>query len=201
MFKVTITSLIGLMLVCSQAYATTPFLCSNCGSPYTDSGRQTYANYAHNLAWGSKPIRLIQNGYGSPSDASFNYGAWDTKIMNRFGESITIRYRPSMWQIVQKTFGLGASRISSFTLILPNKQIVPVRVVYAPGKNHAIVNLDDLYGRLSGTEIYLHTSEAYFNGPGWNNWQSLNGFGRSIDQINEDIPWDDCSNCDSQPYP
>ena len=54
MFKITTLSFIGLFLLTSQVLAQT-FICADCSDPYTSNGQQTYANFAHNTAWGGHP--------------------------------------------------------------------------------------------------------------------------------------------------
>jgi hypothetical protein len=131
MFK--LLSVLLLALASAQAFATQPFYCSGCGNPYSDAGRQTYANYAHNLAWGSNPV-----GLDATAPRTDNVGAFDVRITNPQGHTVTVRYRPSLSRIVQKALYLGSGTIDSLTLVLPDYQVKTVRVVYMPGTDYVI---------------------------------------------------------------
>jgi len=131
MFK--LLSVLLLALASAQAFATQPFYCSGCGNPYSDAGRQTYANYAHNLAWGRNPV-----GLDTAAPRTENVGAFDVRITNPQGHTVTVRYRPSLSRIVQKAFYFGSGTIDSLTLVLPDNQVKTVRVVYMPGTDYVI---------------------------------------------------------------
>lgn len=120
MFKVILSSWVILILLASQAFATGVSYCESCSTPYTANGQQTFANFAHNLAWGATPTSL--SNYG-------NEGAWTVRIYNADGETVTVQYRPSLWRIIQKSIGMGAGSIEAFNLILPNKRIITVKFV------------------------------------------------------------------------
>jgi hypothetical protein len=139
MFRVTITLLTGLVLFAAETSATGSYACEKCSTPYTANGQQTFANFAHNLAWGVSPVRITNNGYGSRIDSSFNAGSWDLRITNLRGETVTVRYRPSIYQIITKAFGFGHDSIDTFTLVLPNGRTVRVGVVYSPRKDHPVL--------------------------------------------------------------
>ena len=138
MFKVILASFFGLIFLSSHAFANAPFLCSECGDPYTANGQQTFLNYAHNLAWGSNPVRLTQHRFGLPDDNGFNAGAWDVTITNSANRSVTVRYRPSLWRVVAKIMGIANGKIDSFKLILPNDRVVPTQLIYNPGEDYEV---------------------------------------------------------------
>ena len=134
MFKVILSSWVTLILLASQAFATGVFYCESCSTPYTANGQQIFSNFDHNLAWGATPTSLSKYG---------NEGAWDVRIYNANGRTITVQYRPSLWRIVQKSFGMGAGSIEEFNLVLPNKRVIPVKFVYRPGQDHKVFDPDN----------------------------------------------------------
>jgi hypothetical protein len=138
MFKVIRASFFGLALFTAEAVAAGSYYCQSCGNPYTASGRQTFANFAHNLAWGSNPVRINYNGTGGRANTGWNNAAWQLRVTNRRGRTVTVRYEPSAWTITKKIFGLGKGDIHTFDLVLPDGQVEPARVVYSPGKNHKL---------------------------------------------------------------
>lgn len=142
MFK--LLSVLLLALMSAQAFATQPFYCSVCGTPYSDAGRQTYANYAHNLAWGKNPVALDNR-----APRTDNVGAFDVRITNHQGHTVTVRYRPSLSRIIRKAFYFGDGSIDSLTLILPDNQVKTVRVVYRPGADY-VIRASDGSGSNSG---------------------------------------------------
>ena len=138
MFKVILASFFGLAAFAAEALAAGGYYCQSCGNPYTASGRQTFANVAHNLAWGSKPVRIHYNGIGGRANTGWNNSAWQLRVTNSRGRTVTVRYEPSTWTITKKNLGLGKGDIDTFDLVLPNGQVEPARVVYHPGKNHKL---------------------------------------------------------------
>lgn len=138
MFKVIKASFFCLALFTAEAVAAGSYYCQSCGNPYTASGRQTFANFAHNLAWGSNPVRINQNGTGGRANTGWNNAAWQLRVTNRRGRTVTVRYEPSAWTITKKSFGLGKGDIDTFDLVLPDGQVESARVVYSPGKNHKL---------------------------------------------------------------
>lgn len=162
MFRVTITLLTGLVLFAAETSATGSYACEKCSTPYTANGQQTFANFAHNLAWGVSPVRITNNGYGSRIDSSFNAGSWDLRITNLRGETVTVRYRPSIYQVITKAFGVGHDSIDTFTLVLPNGRTERVRVVYRPGQDYEIYD-PDRTTNWGAIDAYLLAAEAYYN--------------------------------------
>lgn len=138
MFKVILASFFGLALFAAEALAAGSYYCQSCGNPYTASGRQTFANFAHNLAWGSNPVRINYNGTGGRANTGWNNAAWQLRVTNSRGRTVTVRYEPSAWTITKKNFGLGKGDIDTFDLVLPDGQVEPARVVYNPGKNYKL---------------------------------------------------------------
>ena len=120
-----------------QVLAVEPYYCSTCGNPYSAAGQQTYAQYAHNLAWGKNPVNLQ-----FPLIDSGNNGQWEVEIKNRNGFPVTIRYTPSVYTFVLRSLGLGQGHIEALTLVLPDGQVTTVRVVYRPGTDYVIYASD-----------------------------------------------------------
>ena len=103
MFK--LLSVLLIALASAQAFATQPFYCSGCGNPYSDAGRQTYANYAHNLAWGRNPV-----GLDATAPRTENVGAFDVRITNPQGHTVVYDIGQALVELCKRPFILAAVR-------------------------------------------------------------------------------------------
>ena len=137
--------------------AKTIWHCPNCGDPYTEAGLQSYAQKAHNLAFGASKMGIhIYNG----KTGNVGPSRWSgLKISNGNGQVVEVDFLPSWSQILRMQLGMADGETLTFRMELPtHNQLRFPKIKYRPGKDYVI----ETPPSMADIDRVLHSAEAYF---------------------------------------
>lgn len=142
--------------------AETIWNCSSCGDPYTDNGLQTFAQKAHNLAFGASSMDIhVYNG----KTANLGPARWNgLKIANGRGQVVTVDFNPSWPKLFRMQLGIANNETLTFRVELPNSQLKFPKIKYRPDSDYVITPPPNM----SDVDNYLFSAEASVMNPNYN---------------------------------